>query len=986
MAEINDIISRINVHFHDLLDSNANPLEVALSLMDTSSIGKANYAEEFAELQQDVQDCLKSQVRNNYQGFSSSVGVYHTLVNGVNDNHQTVVDVQSELEAIRNMLQERKPIIREWQATSLRYKHTLELLDIAEELKKVPNSFEGLVSQKRFLEAHQALNSALETMVSHNMLKYPPIQQIHNFVVTQQVGLQKMLEHELLSHLYLRSPYTLNRWTDFSVDDENGSVENSLQHRILTERAIQDAQHNLTNFLTQIHEDSLEINYAKGAESDSFNYMRLLVETLVKLDRLEQVIDNILSKVVIDVRRMVEKAISDFIKKERVVVDNLAAFPTTLGDQLVSEALDQRLRMLETLTNVLCSKLIAVLEGHRVLAELVKDHMQYNLLQVYNAIESEVKSLLTSYIGTNAPFPFRRGSMESRRTAPSKHYSKTEYVGPMFEFTQETMDNDLYTEFDKLKLSLKQWVPGLGMAFNLENGGFTPYADTHKESNLSVVAPVNILNIRALATPVAEFFFRASQILNGYDMCTDRARRFITDFFHNMYLPSLRNKTERSIEEILEAQNSAEIYPKYLEVSQLPVMNGAYESIDLISKLSIVLNTNTYSRPNYADILVSLIDLVREFFVEKVDDGLQGRETVRKVVQTMATSEPLAGLNRKMRDSIDNMAVLNQLVDQELAVFASKRISPGNISRRLKQSDMLDLETFKLFALLSTTIRWVLIRLEHLRKENSSTDSPESTGLSDTYGAVIRRWWSLVDVGTERDGDAQASLIMGPEILAKFNAVVDKLEKLNDNILSYLRCDVMCRIVFHFDEMVSKGKYDGHADSAEQDPDIDLLQSNIASCYQMAADSLLARDQKFIFIGCAKLMNELFVLESSSIKGGINENGVRKMFNNILALQQVLKSVVSDPQEVNFSRAIEFYESFKTTPARVLDAARKGKTLLTESDIARYLEIKKRDDISKKENRDEHLVTQQYLGLSNQLKELFKDKHPNGGTGSDSKP
>lgn len=49
----------MSLEWGELVDEDANTLEVALSLMDNSSIGKAKYINRFEELKTELQEMLK---------------------------------------------------------------------------------------------------------------------------------------------------------------------------------------------------------------------------------------------------------------------------------------------------------------------------------------------------------------------------------------------------------------------------------------------------------------------------------------------------------------------------------------------------------------------------------------------------------------------------------------------------------------------------------------------------------------------------------------------------------------------------------------------------------------------------------------------------------------------------------------------------------------------------------------------------------------
>lgn len=68
----------------------------------------------------------------------------------------------------------------------------------------------------------------------------------------------------------------------------------------------------------------------------------------------------------------------------------------------------------------------------------------------------------------------------------------------------------------------------------------------------------------------------------------------------------------------------------------------------------------------------------------------------------------------------------------------------------------------------------------------------------------------------------------------------------------------------------------------------------------------------FVFEGLGQLMETLLITNARFIRA-INSNGVKKMFRNILALQQNIK-IISEGSQVEFDRAKRYYTLFSKSP------------------------------------------------------------------------
>lgn len=70
---------------------------------------------------------------------------------------------------------------------------------------------------------------------------------------------------------------------------------------------------------------------------------------------------------------------------------------------------------------------------------------------------------------------------------------------------------------------------------------------------------------------------------------------------------------------------------------------------------------------------------------------------------------------------------------------------------------------------------------------------------------------------------------------------------------------------------------------------------------------------RFLFQGLGMLMDTMLVVAARKVKS-INAAGVQKIRRNILALQQSLRSVLSDPAEADFARSTTYWDLYATGP------------------------------------------------------------------------
>ena len=107
----------------------------------------------------------------------------------------------------------------------------------------------------------------------------------------------------------------------------------------------------------------------------------------------------------------------------------------------------------------------------------------------------------------------------------------------------------------------------------------------------------------------------------------------------------------------------------------------------------------------------------------------------------------------------------------------------------------------------------------------------------------------------------------------------------------------------------------------EPDPHVIDLNADLGACEDCTTASLPERSRRFIFEGLGTLMEHLLISNSRHIRFA-NPLGVEKIFRNVLALQQNLKTLSDLPEDAEFARARRYYELYLLTPEALLDTVR----------------------------------------------------------------
>jgi exocyst complex component 4 len=205
------------------------PIEVALKLMDSSSLGLANQAGQFQQTHDQLQNALKGIVNEHHQGFNSSIGTFHQIQSSLQSSQHRVRSLKGSLVAAKSQLSTAKPELKEFATTSQNYDEMLQMLDTIEKLQLVPERLEARISEKRFLTAVDILQDALRMIRKTEMEKIGALSDLRTYLSNQEVSLTDILIEELHSHLYLKSPYCEDRWKEYAQNQVKGDLSQRAQ-------------------------------------------------------------------------------------------------------------------------------------------------------------------------------------------------------------------------------------------------------------------------------------------------------------------------------------------------------------------------------------------------------------------------------------------------------------------------------------------------------------------------------------------------------------------------------------------------------------------------------------------------------------------------------------------------------------------------------------------------------------------------------------
>lgn len=226
---IEEVIKYIQNNWDFMTGDQCVPIEVALKLMDSSSLGLADQYDQFRQSHQELQQALKTIVNEHHQGFNSSIGTFHQIQTSLQSSQHRVRNLKSSLTSAKTQLSTAKPELREFATASQNYDEMIQMLNTIEQLQLVPEKLEARISEKRFLTAVDILQDALRMIRKSEMENIGALNDLRTYLSNQEVSLTDILIEELHGHLYLKSPYCEDRWKEYAQNQFKGDVSERAQ-------------------------------------------------------------------------------------------------------------------------------------------------------------------------------------------------------------------------------------------------------------------------------------------------------------------------------------------------------------------------------------------------------------------------------------------------------------------------------------------------------------------------------------------------------------------------------------------------------------------------------------------------------------------------------------------------------------------------------------------------------------------------------------
>ncbi|THC92135.1 hypothetical protein EYZ11_008403 [Aspergillus tanneri] len=907
------------------------PAQVALQLMDTSTLGKADREPDFLNMHSQIQKTLKSVVNEHHQGFNSSIGTYHKIQSSIQSSQGRVRNLKIALEQAKLGLLSTKPELKGLATSSQKYDDIIQLFSQIQEIQSLPEKLESLISDKRFLAAVEVLHNAFRLLRRSDLDNIGALADIRAYFTNQETSLTDILVEELHDHLYLKSPYCSGRWKPPTSEGEGNSGTSSWAGMGNWERPVYGFLAKL-DASTPMVEDS-----SRNPEADTFYYIRLLVEALNKMGNLDIAVDRIEQRLPVELFAVVDKTNAEVDARYPNPArgfgseDSKSALPT--------EIIEKRGYVLSEFLWALYAKFEAIAEGHRVVHDIIvaivgregipqSSNLVGGFKELWKLYQSEIRSLMHDYLATDGESSLRPGAEDSdtRRQLYSGYRDKNKVSfchkwaaissraneqQKMFKLSETDGTTEIQAEQDELDEILRASVPGLVSKSRQKSS--TDNNSESKQGNSGtghkILLKPSVFNMSLLLPPSLSFIQRLKEIVPvESDIAMSTLTSFLDDFLVNVFLPQLDDTVTDVCTLSFLAPDAFTEEPQWSAVSPRPVFKASHN-------LPIV---------TYYDKCCGWYKAL----VTRVAPRDKG-EVQMKPAARFAESGELHDLVSRLWKGVDEDR--GDLIDKETQIL-------------LKRTNAVPLEPYDIISDPKTVVALSLLY--------NSMSQPER-------GPTNRRWTLVGAMKTRRDSVTQpVYLPLNPETATAFDTTLQSLLDLSLSCLFALHIDIRCGVV-HMLTRTMAGPNPPNKCSSEPatpspntntnwwhivmnqptaaSPAVLELNNDLISFDTNISTYLGSAERWFITSGLARFIDQAFVSSTRHI-GAMNENGALRLQLDVLVLQQNLKNIIIAPstegpynntaanhEVVALPRSAKFLDWFLEGAEKALDYAKDEK-------------------------------------------------------------
>ncbi|XP_070211781.1 exocyst complex component 4-like isoform X2 [Littorina saxatilis] len=855
-------------------------------------------------------------VTANYKDVNKILQSFGKMTKSINDSRDKIRKIKEDLSSCKTLLHFKRDELRKLWRDGVEHKAVLSMLEQIEQIKEVPDKMDEYISKKFYLHATDLIVQAVAKLEGP-LAGVDALRDLRSELMGRKETLHEKLIEELNRQIYVRSVQTpslqrggsnrLSRrdasvwgWTDGAdtpvtsrdSDSNKGTLE-------VTEDLNRDPTENLDHFIS------------------------ILTESLYVLRKLPEAVEITKMRIEPELLSLVAKATQQVAESMGQQSDSLASQsePRHLLDLL--KLIFQQFRCVANTHQVVLNNVrrLTQFPGIDVESSSMHSEVVYDMKDVWSNIQAVLQVLLSEYLDV-------RNTLSSRQQAPS-------------DFDEPSMDIGVY--FGKKRPGRPKKIPLFRFDASLHALSTNSYIEDTRQFEASVLGQQSLLtvmskqqkickpsafNITAIYKPLKLFIQEIEDAMEA----PPSLQEFITDFVQNAFLGQVHKRVSESIDvatRVDEEEEGHKCFDALRNVidekvrRELGVPRPLLQSTVTVDESIGELQELMMALPDYADQFLTMVCNVLREYRDKCHsayrDIVQHGADDRRVISAMWAKDE--DISRFLR-SLPSWRTLQPTADgkeldgtvcseQEMRALNSKEavILITNLSTDetlIPQQEIItDVTQMRTVANVHESLEWFASRLDQM------TDS-----LAECSG-------NQPSDNKEADQLPADTVPVSPKTLESLRSLVQDFRDLAEVCLLLLHLEVRVHCFYYLLPVTKQSNYAGPIDDLDPDSNVLKLNKDLSSMEEVLSQSLQPKKFKYIFETLGYLVSSILISCVQFLKK-INENGIKKMCRNILAIQQNLTNITLT-RETDLDRARQFYELLYLSPDDVLNGiAEKG--------------------------------------------------------------
>ncbi|PCD37772.1 hypothetical protein AU210_006268 [Fusarium oxysporum f. sp. radicis-cucumerinum] len=844
--QITEVIDHIKKEWPAMCQDDCVPVQLALQLLDRSSVGRAHEYAQFQQSHNYLQESLKGIVHEHHQGFNSSIGTFHKIQSSIQQSQKRVRALKESLASSKTSLCATDPELKKLSKSSQEFDALVQTLNELDDLRAVPDQLEARISEKRFLTAVEVLQNALRKLRKPELDDIGALTDLRSYLANQETALMDILVEELHEHLYLKSPYCQERWqslakTQGAVTEGFGDIKPIAPFHVILDAIDVDKT---------VREDPM-----KNPEADTFYYVGLLVESLNRLGRLQNAVETLKQRLPVELFTIVNETINEVDQRHPSSLRGGSARGDGLHVYGTRET-QMRADVIYDLLWSLYGKFEAIGEGHRVFHESIKvlirregagnnSALLGSFKELWNLYQNEIRSLLHNYVTTDA---------------------------------------DVYQ-------------------FDSPNPGDTLHGKKDIREHLFKFSEANTKSVE-----MTIFLQRLKNIVPpGSDLAASTLTTFLDNFLVNVFQPQLDETLAKLSDTVFGEADAFTQDPAWSQVARRPVFRGTTAFFEVVTAFCRMLGTIPPDQALSSLIVTQMMRYYDRCFSWFKTLVVKAQDPATEISNDNLRSSARFSLDQGEIQETMKKLFMSEEMDWELAEKEIHLLMELTDESPLDSGDIIqDRDSISSLCLLYTSMKWLAVKIAGLRQ---ITTHDTDTSRQNLPRHSSRRWTLMNDTGKTAGEEGPVSLPLTQETVQAFDSIVSSFEELAGTALLTLHMEIRCRIVHSLSIALSPkvAPYLLDQEVSEPDPQILSLNSELVFFDETIVRYLREKEIAFIRTGLGLLIN-CYLVSNACKASPMNDKGCGRMQLNILVLQQNLKNVEEGVDLARAANYFSLYE------------------------------------------------------------------------------